>query len=81
MQGGMKKAATSKSAMARWKRSLLIKFFLSFFFHITKHTRELPAMLKQIITAKNTAYTKEPVEIAICGWKSFLIVGVICMEN
>jgi len=81
MQGGMKKTATSKSAMARWKTSQLMEVFIALFFNITTHTKELPAMLILIITARNRTYTKELVEIAIRDLKYFLKVGVICMEN
>ena len=48
-----------------------MEVFIAFFFSITKQTRELPAMLTLIITARNRAYTKELVEIAIRYLKSF----------
>ena len=51
-----------------------MEVFIAFFFSITKQTRELPAMLTLIITARNRAYTKELVEIAIRDLKSFLKV-------
>jgi len=65
MAEGMKKTATSKSAMARWKSSQLIEVFISFFFSSTIHTRELPAMFKTITAATNSEKTKEKVDIAI----------------
>ena len=74
MQGGMKKTATSKSAMARWNRSQLIGVFMALFFNITRHTRELPAILKIIMAARHRTYTKEMVHIALCflDLKTFL---------
>jgi len=65
MQGGMKKTATSKSAMARWKRSKLIEVLIAFFFSINKQTSELPAMLEIIMAERNSAYTRENVKVAI----------------
>jgi len=69
MIGGMKKTATSKSAMARWKRSQLTEVFIAFFFSITAHTRKLPAMLKIITAATDSEKTKEKVDIAILEYK------------
>jgi len=65
MQGGMKKTATSKSAMARWKRSQLIEVLRAFFFNIRVQTRELPAMLKIIMAERNSTYARDVADIAI----------------
>jgi len=65
MHGGMKKTATSKSAMARWKRSQLMEVFIAFFFNIKKQTREFPTMLKTIMAERNSAYTRDNVKVAI----------------
>jgi len=65
MQGGTKKTATSKSAMARWKRSQLIEVLIAFFLNIRKQTSELPAMLKIIMAERNSAYTRDVADIAI----------------
>ena len=76
MQGGMKKTATSKSAMARWKRSQLMEVLKALFFNIREQTRELPAMLKIIMMERNSTYTTDVADIAISLF--FLKVDIMC---
>lgn len=44
---------------------------MAFFFSITRHTSEFPDMLKVIVAAKNTTYTRELIESAILWFEIF----------